>query len=180
MGSLEVSADTAIGVAPLTRQDGVHSPGLAAPSSRLARRAPRWDPTCESREDYQQRHERYLQMLETQAEQDGLVDAPIKHAPEHFEWLALYHFGKWTVERIAGEFGGKHGLEDRSSIRDWLPPRIWSFNMDAVAIGVILMVLTSLYMGWQRLKVHPVGSMASFALGIIVTVYFMWGLAWLG
>ena len=52
--------------------------------------------------------------------------------------------------------------------------------MDAVAIGVILMVLTSLYMGWQRLKVHPVGSMVSFALGIIVTVYFMWGLAWLG
>ena len=52
--------------------------------------------------------------------------------------------------------------------------------MDAVAIGVILMVLTSLYMGWQRLKVHPVGSMASFALGIIVTVYFMWGLTWLG
>ena len=45
-------------------------------------------------------------MLETQAEQDGLVDAPIKHAPEHFEWLALYHFGKWMVERIAGEFGG--------------------------------------------------------------------------
>ena len=71
---------------------------------------PRWDPTCESREDYQQRHERYLQMLETQAEQDGLVDAPIKHAPEHFEWLALYHFGKWTVERIADEFGGKRGL----------------------------------------------------------------------
>jgi len=24
------------------------------------------------------------------------------------------------------------------------------------------------------------GSMASFALGIIVTVYFMWGLPWLG
>ena len=76
--------------------------------------APRWDPTGESREDYQQRHERYLQMLETQAEQDGLVDAPIKHAPEHFEWLALYHFGEWTVERIADEFGGKRGLENRS------------------------------------------------------------------
>ncbi len=76
--------------------------------------APRWDPTGESRDDYQQRHERYLQMLETQAEQDGLVDAPIKHAPEHFEWLALYHFGEWTVERIADEFGGKRGLENRS------------------------------------------------------------------
>ena len=76
--------------------------------------APRWDPTCESREDYQQRHERYLQMLETQAEQDGLVDAPIKHAPEHFEWLACFHFRRWTINQIAEEFGGEHGKEDRS------------------------------------------------------------------
>jgi len=78
-------------------------------------------------------------------------------------------------------FTGVRGIyREPNSIRDWLPTRIWSFSMDAVAIGVILMVLTSLYMGWQRLKVHPLGSMASFALGIIVTVYFMWGLAWLG
>ena len=69
---------------------------------------------------------------------------------------------------------------ERNSIRDWLPTRIWSFGMDAVAIGVILMVLTSLYMGWQRLKAHPVGSLVSFALGAILTVYFIWGLAWLG
>ena len=33
--------------------------------------------------------------------------------PEHFEWLACFHFGRWTVERIAEEFGGKRGLEDR-------------------------------------------------------------------
>ena len=78
-------------------------------------------------------------------------------------------------------FTGVRGIyREPNSIRDWLPTRIWSFSMDAVAIGVILMVLTSLYMGWQRLKVHPVGGMASFALGILVTVYFMWGLAWLG
>ena len=78
-------------------------------------------------------------------------------------------------------FTGVRGIyREPNSIRDWLPTRIWSFSMDAVAIGVILMVLTSLYMGWQRLKVHPVGGMASFALGILVTVSFMWGLAWLG
>jgi len=84
----------------------------------------RWDPTCEGREDYQRRHERYLQLLETQAKQDGLVDTPIKRAPEHFEWLALYHFGKWAVERIADEFGRKHGLEGRS---------IWFGITDAAA-----------------------------------------------
>ena len=78
-------------------------------------------------------------------------------------------------------FTGIRGIyREPNSIRDWLPTRIWSFGMDAIAIGVILMVLTSLYMGWQRLRVHPIGSMASFALGIIVTVYFMWGLTWLG
>ena len=78
-------------------------------------------------------------------------------------------------------FTGIRGIyREPNSIRDWLPTRIWSISMDAIAIGVILMVLTSLYMGWQRLRVHPIGSMVSFALGIIVTVYFMWGLTWLG
>ena len=78
-------------------------------------------------------------------------------------------------------FTGIRGIyREPNSIRDWLPTRIWSFGMDAIAIGVILMVLTSLYMGWQRLRAHPIGSMVSFALGIIVTVYFMWGLTWLG
>jgi len=78
-------------------------------------------------------------------------------------------------------FTGVRGIyREPNSIRDWLPSWIWSFSMDAVAIGVILMVMTSLYMGWQRLKVHLVGSMAAFGLGIIVTVYFMWGLAWSG
>ena len=78
-------------------------------------------------------------------------------------------------------FTGVRGIyREPNSVRDWLPTRIWSFGMDAVAIGVILMVLTSLYMGWQRFKAHPVGSLVSFALGAILTVYFIWGLAWLG
>ena len=78
-------------------------------------------------------------------------------------------------------FTGVRGIyREPNSVRDWLPTRIWSFGMDAVAIGVILMVLTSLYMGWQRFKPHPVGSLVSFALGAILTVYFIWGLAWLG
>jgi len=78
-------------------------------------------------------------------------------------------------------FTGVRGIyREPNSIRDWLPTRIWSFSIDAVAIGIILMVLTSLYVGWLRLKVHPLGSRASFAVGIVVTVYFMWGLVWLG
>ncbi len=65
-------------------------------------------------------------MLETQAEQDGLVDAPIKHAPEHFEWLALYHFGGWTIPQIADEFEGAanylksgRGVHGKHSLEDW-------------------------------------------------------------
>ena len=36
------------------------------------------------------------------------------HVPEHFEWLACFHFRRWTINQIAEEFGGEHGKEDRS------------------------------------------------------------------
>ena len=41
------------------------------------------------------------------------MDTPIKRASEHFEWLALYHFSRWTIPQIAEKFGGEHGKEDR-------------------------------------------------------------------
>ena len=42
------------------------------------------------------------------------MDTPIKRAPEHFKWLACFHFGRWTINQIAEKFGGEHGKEDRS------------------------------------------------------------------
>ncbi|TWU42379.1 hypothetical protein [Novipirellula artificiosorum] len=56
--------------------------------------------------------------------------------------------------------------------RDWLPTKIWSFSMDALAIGLIVLVLSSLYMGWH--SPHRIGVVISFVLGMAVFAYFMW------
>jgi hypothetical protein len=59
--------------------------------------------------------------------------------------------------------------------RDWLPIKIWSFSMDALSVGLIVLVLSSLYMGW--ISTHRTGVVISFVLGMVVFVYFMWGQA---
>lgn len=77
-------------------------------------------------------------------------------------------------------FTGARGMyREKESVRDWLPTRIWSFSMDALSVGVIIIVLTSLYMAFRRFRKDRVGVIASLALGMAVCVYFMWGLAWL-
>lgn len=64
---------------------------------------------------------------------------------------------------------------ERESVRDWLPTRIWSFSIDALAVGVILLVASSLYMGFrQRERWRPVT--LSLVIGIAVCSFFMWGL----
>ncbi len=57
--------------------------------------------------------------------------------------------------------------------RDWLPTKIWSFSMDALSVGIIILVLTSLYMGWQ--SPHRMGVIISFVFGVAVFTYFIWG-----
>lgn len=77
-------------------------------------------------------------------------------------------------------FTGTRGIfREKVSVRDWLPTRIWSFSMDALSIGLLLMVLSSLYMGWQRLKTDRAGVIVSLTLGVTVFVFFMWGLRWM-
>lgn len=60
--------------------------------------------------------------------------------------------------------------------RDWIVTRIWSLSMDALCVGVILVVLSSLYMGF-RVTEHRRWAVASFVLGVLVCSCFVWGLA---
>lgn len=72
-------------------------------------------------------------------------------------------------------FTGVRGIfQEKEAVRDWWPTVIWSFSMDALCVGLVVMVLSSLYMGWQ-LKQQRVGVLVSFGLGVVVFVYFMWG-----
>ena len=74
-------------------------------------------------------------------------------------------------------FTGVRGIwREKPSIRDWLPTQIWSFCMDAICVGLLFLIGSSLYMGWQ-LKDQRKGYVVSLVLGVMVSSFFLWGLA---
>ena len=83
-----------------------------------------------------------------------------------------------TLNELHVSAGGRGIFREREAVRDWLPTMIWSFSMDALCAGLILLVLSTLYMGWL-VEGRRVGVLLSFALGMAVFAYFMWGQVWL-
>jgi hypothetical protein len=67
-------------------------------------------------------------------------------------------------------------LDDATQQRDWVLTVIWSAAMDAIAIGLILMVLSGLYL-WYRLERKHVFGLLSLGLGTLACVLFVIGLA---
>lgn len=63
--------------------------------------------------------------------------------------------------------------------RDWVMTRLWSFSIDALSIGVILIVLSSLYMG-LRVKENRAWVIGSLVAGVLACSFFIWGLALMG
>ena len=84
-----------------------------------------------------------------------------------------------AVIGVLHTFSGVRGIWGESkenSQRDWLPTVIWSFSMDALCVGLIFMVISSLYMALQ-IKQNRTWCIVSFALGTLICSFFLWGLA---
>jgi hypothetical protein len=82
----------------------------------------------------------------------------------------------WNVARILHTFTGVRAADARSA-RDWIVTTIWALAMDAVALGLVLMVATSLWI-WWNLKGKRPGGAAALALGCLVCGWFVAGLRW--
>ncbi len=87
---------------------------------------PGFDPRSDTVKSYLDRAKGYADTVLAQAKESGLMDTPIKRAPEHFEWLALYHFDGWTNPQIADAFEGAanylksgRGVHGKHSLEDW-------------------------------------------------------------
>jgi hypothetical protein len=82
----------------------------------------------------------------------------------------------WGVIRLLHNFTGVR-LDDSRNSRDWFLTSSWAWTMDAVAVGLILMVLSSLYM-WCELRQKRLSGLVALALGVLSSALFCVGLRW--
>ena len=83
----------------------------------------------------------------------------------------------WGVMRVLHTFTGVP-MDDIRKRRDWALTTVWAFSMDAVAAGLIFMVLSSLYM-WFRLPQKRVPGAVVLGLGLLLCGLFCLGLRWI-
>lgn len=83
----------------------------------------------------------------------------------------------WGVFRTLHTFTGVRAGAPLAQ-RDWRLTKLWSFSMDALAAGLIALVLTSLVMAYER-REKRLGAAIALGLGIVVSGFFVFGLRWL-
>jgi len=83
----------------------------------------------------------------------------------------------WGVMKALHTFTGVQ-MDDPRNSRDWALTSVWAFSMDAVAIGLIFMVLSSWYM-WFELPQKRLSGAVVLGLGSLICGLFCIGLRWL-
>ena len=80
----------------------------------------------------------------------------------------------WGIMRILHTFTGSR-INDTKNQRDWVLTTIWALSMDAVALGMVMMVLGGVYM-WFGLKGKRILGLAALVLGIVTCGWLLFGL----
>jgi len=83
----------------------------------------------------------------------------------------------WGVMKVLHVFSGVQ-LDDPRQSRDWKLTTVWAYSMDAVAAGLIFMVLSSLYLWWELPQKRLLGAVI-LGLGSLICGLFCIGLRWL-
>jgi hypothetical protein len=83
----------------------------------------------------------------------------------------------WGVMHLLHTFTGVRAADARNT-RDWTLTTVWALAMDAVALGLIVMVFSS-YIMWYRLRAKRVGGIVALGLGLITCGAFLGVLRWL-
>ena len=84
----------------------------------------------------------------------------------------------WGVMHVLHTFTGAPATDSRNR-RDWALTTVWALSMDALAAGLIMMVLSS-YIMWYRLKTKRKLGVLALILGFSSCGAFLTGVRWLG
>lgn len=80
----------------------------------------------------------------------------------------------WGVVDALHKFTGVK-MDEPAITRDWILTRIWSLAMDALALGLMALVLSGLYL-WYRLPGRRRPGLIALILGIACCAFFVYGL----
>ena len=83
----------------------------------------------------------------------------------------------WGVTHVLHTFTGAPAADSRNR-RDWTLTTVWALSMDAVAAGLIVMVLGS-YVMWFRLRDKRIGGIVALVLGFLSCGAFVGAFRWL-
>ena len=80
----------------------------------------------------------------------------------------------WGVVDALHKFTGVK-MDEPALTRDWILTRIWSLAMDALALGLVVLVLSGVYL-WYRLPRRRLPGFIALFLGIACCAFFAYGL----
>jgi hypothetical protein len=83
----------------------------------------------------------------------------------------------WGIMKVLHVFTG-NVADDTRNKRDWTLTYVWAYSMDAVAAGLIYMVLSSVYM-WLKLPQKLRTGAIVLGAGCVSCALFCFGLRWL-
>ena len=83
----------------------------------------------------------------------------------------------WGVMHALHTFTGAPASDLRYR-RDWTLTKVWALSMDALAVGLIVMVLGS-YVMWFRLRDKRIGGIVALVLGFLSCGAFVGAFRWL-
>ena len=87
-------------------------------------------------------------------------------------------YNAWGLMRTLHTFTGASVHEkDNRNQRDWLLTKVWAFAMDAVAVGLIIVVLSSFYMWYELPEKRALGAIV-LTVGVLSCGLFWIGLRW--
>jgi hypothetical protein len=111
--------------------------------------------------------------LEFQANRPGhnvAIKADLKRGTARVESTEI---NGWGIMHVLHTFTGVR-VGDTRNQRDWLPTTLWALSMDAVALGLIVMVASGLYMWWGLKPKRKLG-VAALGLGIVSCAWLLFG-----
>jgi hypothetical protein len=82
----------------------------------------------------------------------------------------------WGVMHVLHTFTGVRAGDARNA-RDWMLTTVWALSMDAVALGLVVMVFSS-YVMWYQLKPKRRAGLLALLLGLVSCGLFVAGFGW--